>query len=496
MSLATLLAAAARTWGTRPAVAIGDRVLMDYAGLARAAAEVAGGLARLGLRPGDPVVLWLANRPDYLALLFGCWWGGFVVVPVNARLHPREVAGIASDCRAGLVLAEAPVEAACRVLAPGELPAAEPAIRAAVAPEALAWLFYTSGTTGRPKGAMLSHRNLLAMAISYLADVDALTPGDALLHLAAQSHASGLFALSFAARGAANVLPPSGGYDPGELATLIACWPNLSFFAPPTLLRRMAEAPALRAAPLGTVRTVLTGAMPVLAEDIRAALGLFGPKLWNGYGQGESPCTITAMPKPQLAEAAAAGDEARMVSVGIARTGMEVIVADAAGRELPPGEVGEVRVRGETVMAGYLGMAEATAAALDRGWLRTGDLGAMDAQGFLTLLDRSKDLVISGGLNVYPREVEAVLAAVPGVAEVAVVGTPHPEWGEEVVAFVVPAAGAAPAPEALDAACLAAIARFKRPRRYLFVDSLPRNAVGKVLKRELRSRLGQDRTGP
>ena len=183
----------------------------------------------------------------------------------------------------------------------------------------------------------------------------------------------------------------------------------------------------------------------------------------------------------------------RLASVGVAQTPVQVRVADAQGRDLPQGETGEVLVRGDTVMAGYWRNAEATAAALRDGWLWTGDLGCLDAGGFLTLKDRSKDLLISGGSNIYPREVEEVLLTAPGVAEVAVVGAPDPEWGEVVVAFVVAQPGvAAPTEAALDAHCLAHIARFKRPKRYVFTNALPKNNYGKVLKTELRARLRGD----
>jgi long-chain acyl-CoA synthetase len=185
--------------------------------------------------------------------------------------------------------------------------------------------------------------------------------------------------------------------------------------------------------------------------------------------------------------------------VGFAQTPVQVRVADIQGRHLPPGETGEVLVRGDSVMAGYWRNPEASAAALRDGWLWTGDVGVLDADGFLTLKDRSKDLLISGGSNIYPREVEEVLLTAPGVAEVAVVGAPDPEWGEVVVAFVVARGATRPTAAALDAHCLERIARFKRPKRYIFVESLPKNNYGKVLKTELRERLrtcdGKDEGG-
>jgi long-chain acyl-CoA synthetase len=214
-----------------------------------------------------------------------------------------------------------------------------------------------------------------------------------------------------------------------------------------------------------------------------------GPRFVQIYGQGETPMVGTALSRAHLTDTAHPRHAARIASVGVAQTPVQVRVGDSAGQDLPAGEVGEVLVRGDTVMAGYWRNPGATAAAVRDGWLWTGDMGTLDADGFLTLKDRSKDLIISGGSNIYPREVEEVLLTAPGVAEVAVVGAPDPEWGEVVVAFVVPQKGTALEAAALDAHCLAQIARFKRPKRYEIVDGLPKNNYGKVLKTELRSRL-------
>ena len=218
-----------------------------------------------------------------------------------------------------------------------------------------------------------------------------------------------------------------------------------------------------------------------------AACAAFGPCLWNGYGQGETPCTITAMGADAIAEAITEGDEARLASVGVARFATRVQVVDGDDRPLPAGDIGEVVVDGPTVMAGYLDLPEETARTLRGGWLHTGDLGRFDERGHLTLVDRAKDVVITGGFNVYPSEVERVLLADPAVAEAAVVGVPDPEWGEAVVAYVVPRTRAEIDTDALDARCLEAIARYKRPREYRVVGELPRNPAGKVLKNELRS---------
>jgi long-chain acyl-CoA synthetase len=230
--------------------------------------------------------------------------------------------------------------------------------------------------------------------------------------------------------------------------------------------------------------------------DIQEALHVMGQRFVQIYGQGEAPMTITALSRECISETTHPRYLERLASVGIAQSCVEVMVADEDDRPLPANEVGEVLVRGDVVMQGYWQNPQASAAALRNGWLHTGDVGSFDADGFLTLRDRSKDLIISGGSNIYPREVEEALLYHPAVAEASVVGRAHAEWGEEVVAFVVRKAAAQATETELEAVCLERIARFKRPRRYVFVDSLPKNNYGKVLKTELRKRLTGDKELP
>jgi len=265
------------------------------------------------------------------------------------------------------------------------------------------------------------------------------------------------------------------------------------------MVKRLVESPAIEGLAREHLKGIVYGGGPMYVADCRAAFAALGPRLAQIYGQGESPMTITAMDRAGVAAAIARDDPHRIGSVGTAQLGIEVRIGGPDDAALPTGEVGEVLVRGATVMREYWGNAEATARTLANGWLHTGDLGALDADGFLTLKDRSKDLVISGGSNIYPREVEEALLSHPDVAEAAVFGRPHPAWGEEVVACVVArvALGGDDARRrleaALDAHCRNEIARFKRPRHYLFVDALPKNNAGKVLKTALRERFGSDR---
>jgi long-chain acyl-CoA synthetase len=264
----------------------------------------------------------------------------------------------------------------------------------------------------------------------------------------------------------------------------------MSFFAAPTMVKRLAGDPAMAAADLSHLKTIIYGGAPMYLADLEDALALFGPRLAQIYGQGETPMTITALSKADHADRDHPRWRDRMQTVGVARTDVEVRVVDDDDRELPPGEIGEVVVRGDVVMAGYWNQPDATSEALRSAWLHTGDVGSFDVDGYLTLRDRSKDLIISGGMNIYPREVEEALLHHAGVRSVAVVGRPDAEWGETVVAFVVPADDAAPPPaDELDRTCLDRIARFKRPRDYRFVDALPTNNYGKVVKRELHDRL-------
>jgi long-chain acyl-CoA synthetase len=263
-------------------------------------------------------------------------------------------------------------------------------------------------------------------------------------------------------------------------------------FAAPTMVKRLVEHARRNAPDLSGLKTIVYGGGPMYLADIREALDVMGQRFAQIYGQGESPMTITALAKPHYAARAHPRYAERLASVGVPHSCVEVRVVDEADRPLPPGAAGEVIVRGDAVMRGYWANAEASMQALRNGWLHTGDVGEFDADGFLTLKDRSKDLIISGGSNIYPREVEEVLLAHPGVSEVSVVGRPHAEWGEEVVAFVVRREGGAVSPADLDALCLDHIARFKRPKHYRFVSSLPKNNYGKVLKTELRARLSQE----
>ncbi len=500
MNLAQTLLRTARARPDAPAVLEGNRLLHTYGDLAGRVARLAGALRRQGLQPGDHVLVFMRNHPAYLEILYGAWWAGLAVVPVNAKLHLREAQWIAEHAQARAAFITADVGAGLTVPGPCidvETPAyaallqGEPVELTPLAPDDTAWLFYTSGTTGRPKGVQLTHRNLLTMALTYFVDVDAVDPRDAIVYPAPMSHGAGLYALPHVVAGARHVVPASGGFDAAELFGLARSVGRLTMFAAPTIVKRLVDHAEAEGLDGEGFKTIVYGGAPMYLEDIRRALRVMGPRFVQIYGQGESPMVITSLDRRHVTDTTHPRHQERLASVGVAQTPVEVRIADPAGTPLPLGEVGEVLVRGDTVMKGYWRNPEATAAALRDGWLFTGDMGSLDADGFLTLKDRSKDLIISGGSNIYPREVEEVLLQAEGVAEASVVGAPDPEWGEVVVAFVVARPGASVTQEALDTVCLAQIARFKRPKRYVFVDALPKNNYGKVLKTELRERVAQ-----
>jgi long-chain acyl-CoA synthetase len=498
MNLALWLQRAGLSHPDLPAAALGPHTVATYGQLALRAARLAGALReRCGLSGSDRVAIVAKNTPAYLELLYGIWHAGLAAVPANAKLHGAELGYILEHSGARVCFVSKGLETEIAAHAPKTLERlivigsteyealfAHDAID--VVPRAgddLGWLFYTSGTTGRPKGAMLTHRNLATASFAYATEVDPVTPGDAIIHGAPMSHGSGLYIMANVARLGVQVVPESGGFEPEEIFSLIETWPRASMFAAPTMIKRMVECPADCRAE--NIRTLIWGGAPMYVEDALAALAAldrFGPRFAQIYGQGESPMTITTLSKEDIAGRDHPRWRERLASAGRPYACVEVKVADAADNPLPPGETGEILCRGDVVMAGYWRNDEATAAALCGGWLHTGDIGAFDAGGYLHLRDRSKDLIISGGSNIYPREVEEVLLTHAQVREVSVIGRPDRDWGEVVIAYVV---GEASVKE-LDALCLSHIARFKRPKEYVFVDALPKNNYGKILKTELR----------
>jgi acyl-CoA synthetase (AMP-forming)/AMP-acid ligase II len=475
VNAASLLTKAARAHADRAAVRCGPRSL-TYGALAEAAARFGRGLRARGLVPGDRVAIVLQNGLEYPVAIFGAWKAGLAIVPINRKLHPREAAWIVENAEAAALVTDSDELDAALVVRPG---ADWDAVLAAgdaahddeeVAPDALAWLFYTSGTTGFPKGAMLSHRNVVAMTMNCLAEVCDYRPDDVVLHAAPLSHGCGAYLLPAIARGADNLIYAAPAFDGADvLATIererVTC---ISFVAPTQIVRLLAAPDSFDTSSL---RRLVYGGGPIHVDHAREAIARFGPVLCQIYGQGEAPMTITVLRPDEHTEDA-------LASAGFPRIDVDVELVD-----------GEVTVRGDVVMAGYWRNEEATARALRGGWLFTGDVGRFDERGRLFLLDRKNDMIVSGGANIYPREVEDVLVEHPAVSEVCVFGVPDREWGESVVAVAVPAKGATIDADELIAFCRERLASYKKPRRVEVVDALPKNAYGKVLRRELRDRV-------
>jgi len=506
MNIAHLLLGSSQEFRDHVALARGKTAHLSFRELWRKASVMSTHLrVRFDLRQGDRVALALSNSVESIEVMYAIWHAGLCAVPMNAKLHAKEFAFILANSGARLCFVT-PDLAATVAEAAREAPdlkeivdvttrpysfmaIGDPSPMADCAPEDPAWLFYTSGTTGRPKGATLTHRTLLVMTLNYYADVDRPVAGGSMVHAAPISHGSGLWNFPMLARGVAQVFPESGKYDVPETVELMNRWPDCSIFLAPTMVKRLIEHQAVGGLEPGALRLISYGGAPMYVSDLKRALETLGNVLCQLYGQGESPMTITHLSREMHALRDHPRWEARLASAGTADSCVEVRVVDEQGRRLPPGDVGEIIVKGDTVMSGYWNNPEATAKSLRDGWLWTGDVGSFDEDGFLTLKDRSKDMIISGGSNIYPREIEDVLNLHPAVAECSVVGRPHPEWGEEVVAFVVTRPGATLTSADLDRLCLDNIARFKRPKDYRFIDALPKNNYGKILKTELRALL-------
>jgi long-chain acyl-CoA synthetase len=506
MNPALWLARTAQRDPTRPALFYGDQPVATYGQFCQQSAALAHALRAQGVSQGDRVAIFMQNSPQYLISIYAIWWAGAVAVPINAKLHPKEAAWILQNAQArGVILDEtahgylADMDVPCDFCWVVGTPDYEIARSGQgdfdpvdMTPDDKIWLFYTSGTTGQPKGVMITAGNIASMTLCYFADVDQVDPADAILYAAPMSHGAGLYNFMHVIRGARHVVPPSGGFDPDEILTIAERMDHISMFAAPTMVRRLVD----RASAIGSVgqgiKTIVYAGGPMYQADILRATEVMGNKFIQIYGQGECPMGITALSRHTVSDRLSSGWQARLASVGVAQSDVEVVIRAPDGTPVPTGVVGEITVRGRTVMKGYWSNPQATAKTLRNGWLWTGDLGAMDAQGYVTLHDRSKDVIISGGSNIYPREVEETLLQHPAVAEVAVIGKHDDDWGETVVAFVVQARGAEVTPNDLDALCVTQIARFKRPKQYHFVEQLPKNNYGKVLKTQLRAMCGEN----
>ena len=515
MNLGSFLTKSAELFPDRSAIVYGSKRL-SYAQLHARANRLANVLRHLDVRPGDNIALLQYNYPETLESMFAAFKAGCGAVPINFRLHPSEFAYIIDHSQARvLILSPEFNETIVRIRdkishaehlitlsgATGELLDYEELLSKEsetwddvdTAPEDVAWLFYTSGTTGRPKGAMLTHRNLLSMTLAYYADYGSLGPDDAVLHAAPLSHGSGLYSLPNIAKAATNVILESKSFDPESVFGTIEKHRITNMFAAPTMVKLMVQNPAVDRHDLSCLDKLIYGGGPMHVHDLTEARRKLGPCLMQLYGMGETPMTITYLPREDHVLKGSPARIKRLAAAGIPRTGVEVRVVDPEDRELPRGEMGEVITRSDVMMKGYWRDPQATAQTLRNGWLHTGDMGYIDEDGYLYLLDRSKDMIISGGENIYPREIEEMIIQHPAVREVAVIGVPDDKWGEAVKAVVSLVPKHSVTEDELITFCKDRIASYKKPKTVDFVKTLPKNNYGKIVKRELREKYWKNR---
>ncbi len=501
MNSFSFLEKSARQWPATVALLQGEERI-TYAEFRDRALAVGGNLRALGCEAGDRVAFCLGNSPRIMEIVFGCFAAGLVVVPVNARLHPREMAYITANSGARILIHDA--EFTKGIVAHADLFAGlkhciavndfNKALKATyslhqaveTAHEDTCWLFYTSGTTGKPKGAIWNHRMVARVIMNYLADLHNIQPGEMVLHCAPLSHGSGIVALPAIARGATNAMTGTVSFDVDHLLALVERLKvsHIAFMAPTQIVKLLEDHVPGRH-DLSSLRAICYGGAPIYVDQLKQAMAAFGPVFVQLYGQGEAPITITGM-SAAVHQAMLEADDPRLGSAGQVRTDVEARCVDAQGNPVPPGQAGEVVARGDVVMPGYWNDPEASAEALRGGWLHTGDIGYFDEQGFLFLLDRAKDMVISGGNNVYPREVEEVIILHPDVVNCVVFGIPDDYWGEAVHAVVVAKPGTALTAADIITFCAGHLAGYKKPKAVDFVAELPVSGYGKILRREVR----------
>ena len=509
INLGQLLTQTAKLFPDRPGLIRGERQWAWREIDERVDAMVAA-LRHQGLRKGDRILVQSRNN---LQLFESCWVAfrlGCVWVPINFRLTPPEVAYLGASSGARAMIYEpdfaehadavcAASEALEHLICIGTARAEEQSyeelverhrglepFEERVGYDDPLWFFYTSGTTGKPKAGVLTHGQMTFVVTNHLADlIPGTTERDCSIAVAPLSHGAGIHALLNVARGAATVLPSEDRLDPESFWQLVELYKVSNLFTVPTIVKMLVEHPAVDRYDHSSLRYMIYAGAPMYRADQKLALRKLGKVLVQYFGLGEVTGCITVLP-PAMHSIEDDDPEAPVGTCGRPRTGMQVAILDEDLQPVAPGTIGEICCRGPAVIVGYNDNPEATAKALRGGWFHTGDLGRMDERGLLYITGRESDMYISGGSNVYPREVEEVLLTHPGVAEVAVVGVPDPKWGEAGVAVVVRRPGAEPVDEArilghLDGRC----ARYRWPRQVFFWESLPRSAYGKITKKDV-----------
>jgi acyl-CoA synthetase (AMP-forming)/AMP-acid ligase II len=438
-----------------------------------------------GFQKGDRIGILMANRLEHIELDVAVALAGLVKVPLNYRLHPKEHQYMLEDAGLTLIIGDMELIDAIgsdlEVLPVGE--SYEKVVQSQlgnrffenVSEDDLFAIMYTSGTTGNPKGVMLSHRNMIAGALS-LAIVCEADYDDIIGHVAPLTHGSNFLSHVAWLYGSTQVVFDK--FEPEEFVNDLAKEAVSIIFLVPTMVNLMIQHPRFDPAKLSTLKTINMAGSPIAASKLEQALSLTGPIFAETYGQVEAPMCITMMPKKELGT--------HLESCG--RTGLfvNVKIVDDEGKEVEAGEIGEIICKGSLVMQGYWNNAQATADTLKDGWLHTGDLGWKSEEGYVHIVDRKKDVIISGGVNIYPREVEEVLSLHPGVKETCVIGVPDEKWGENIVAYIVQNGTAPVTTDELLTLCIENMASFKKPKEIYLVDELPKSSYGKILKRELR----------
>ena len=510
MNLSHVLRQNARRHADEPAL-IWGALSWTWAEMDRRVDAMVAAMMANGIGKGDRVLVQSRNGNQMFESMFACFRLGAVWAPANFRQSPSEVAYLGSASGASALICEAGFpEHAAAVLAEvpdlrlvvsiGDAPwgrsydglveqHAGTAVAAAdVEYDDPCWFFFTSGTTGRPKAGVLTHGHMAFVITNHLCDLmPATTHDDASLLLAPLSHGAGVHQLTQVAHGVRTIMPAGDRFDAAETWRLVERWRVTNMFTVPTIVKLLTESDAVDRFDHSSLRYVIYAGAPMYREDQKFALSKLGPVLVQYFGLGEVTGNITVLPPAE--HAAEDGPGVRIGTCGFERTGMQVQIQDDTGTELKAGETGEICVCGPAVFAGYYNNPEANAKAFRDGWFRTGDLGHLDSAGYLFITGRASDMYISGGSNVYPREIEEKLLTHPALAEVAIVGVPDRTWGEAGIAVCVRRPGVALEEASLLSWLEDKVARYKMPKRVVFWEELPRSAYGKITKKMVREEL-------
>lgn len=473
-----------RAYPDKIAVKFNDKSI-SYHTLYERAMAIASFLSNEGLKKGDRFGVLMSNRLEYVELDLVAAFGGFVKVPLNYRLHPNEHKFMIEDAQVSILIGDRelldPIDANFERIYIGEDydKAIEQHLGKKVEEKVhennLFSIMYTSGTTGNPKGAMLSHRNILAGALS-LSQVCEVNKNDVIGHVAPLTHGSNFLSHVAWLHGTTQVI--YNKFQPEEFLDDIRKDEVSVIFLVPTMVNLMIQHPQFDPKKLELVKSINMAGAPIASSKLKLALEKMGTKFVETYGLVEAPMCITVMPRDELAN--------RLESCGRIGPFVDMKIVDQDGKELAVGEVGEIICKGSLVMQSYWNNEKGTEKALKDGWLQTGDLGWVDKQGYLHIVDRIKEVIISGGVNIYPREIEEVLNKHTGVKETCVIGIPDDKWGELVVAYIVPNGAEKVDTEELIELCKNHLASFKKPKKVFITDNLPKSSYGKILKRELR----------